>query len=37
VATVSGARNAVATEEGSAYVTDSPEGKILVVAPVAPH
>lgn len=37
VATVSGARNAVVTEEGTAYLTDSPEGKILVVAPVAPH
>ena len=35
VATVSGARNAVATDEGTAYLTDSPEGKILVVAPVA--
>lgn len=37
VATVAGARNAVATEDGSAYVTDSAEGKILVAAPVAPH
>jgi DNA-binding beta-propeller fold protein YncE len=37
VATVSGARNAVVTEEGTAYLTDSPEGKILSVAPVAPH
>jgi DNA-binding beta-propeller fold protein YncE len=35
VATVSGARNAVATDEGTAYLTDSPEGKLLVVAPVA--
>jgi DNA-binding beta-propeller fold protein YncE len=37
VATASGARNAVGTDEGTAYLTDSPEGKILVVAPVAPH
>lgn len=35
VATVPGARNAVATNEGTAYLTDSSEGKILVVAPVA--
>jgi DNA-binding beta-propeller fold protein YncE len=35
VPTVSGARNAVATEDGTAYLTDSPEGKILVVAPIA--
>src|SRR5438034_7169209 len=34
VATVSGARNAVATDEGTAYLTDSAAGKILVVAPV---
>jgi len=34
VATVAGARNAVATEEGTAYLTDSAEGKLLVVAPV---
>lgn len=33
VRTVSGARNAVATDEGTAYMTDSPEGHILVVAP----
>jgi DNA-binding beta-propeller fold protein YncE len=32
VPTASGARNAVATDEGTAYVADSPEGKILVVA-----
>jgi DNA-binding beta-propeller fold protein YncE len=35
--TVTGARNAVATEDGTAYLTDSPEGKILVVAPITPH
>ncbi len=35
VATVAGARNAVATDEGVAYLTDSSEGKILVVFPVA--
>ena len=33
VPTAAGARNAVATEEGAAYLTDSPEGKVLVVAP----
>jgi DNA-binding beta-propeller fold protein YncE len=37
VATAAGARNAVATDEGTAYVTQSLEGKILVVAPVASH
>jgi hypothetical protein len=31
LATAAGARNAVATEAGVAYLTDSPEGKILVV------
>jgi hypothetical protein len=35
VATAPGARNAVATDEGVAYLTDSPEGKLLVVAPTA--
>ena len=30
VATAPGARNAVATDEGTAYVTDSREGKVLV-------
>ena len=35
VATVTGARNAVATLAGTAYLTDSAAGKILVVAPVA--
>jgi hypothetical protein len=33
VATVSGARNAVATLAGTAYLTDSAGGRILVVAP----
>jgi DNA-binding beta-propeller fold protein YncE len=37
VPTVAGARNAVATDAGTAYVTDSAEGKILVVAPIAPY
>jgi hypothetical protein len=32
-ATAKGARNAVATDEGVAYVADGPEGKILVVTP----
>jgi len=35
VATANGARNAVATDDGTAFLTDSPEGKILVVAPAA--
>ena len=35
VATVSGARNAVASDDGVAYLTDSREGKLLVVAPAA--
>ncbi len=35
VATAAGARNAVATEEGTAYLTDSREGKILVVSATA--
>jgi DNA-binding beta-propeller fold protein YncE len=33
VSTASGARNAVVTDDGTAYLTDSPEGKILVVRP----
>lgn len=37
VPTVAGARNAVATDEGTVYLTDSSEGKILVVTPVAAH
>jgi DNA-binding beta-propeller fold protein YncE len=35
VPTAAGARNAVATEEGVAYLTDAPEGKVLVVSPAA--
>jgi DNA-binding beta-propeller fold protein YncE len=35
VTTANGARNAVATDEGAAYLTCAPEGKILVVAPTA--
>jgi DNA-binding beta-propeller fold protein YncE len=35
VATEPGARNAVATDEGAAYLTDSPAGMLVVVAPVA--
>ena len=34
VPTVAGARNAVATDEGTAYVTDSAGGRVVVVAPV---
>ena len=37
VATTAGARNAVATDEGSAYLTDSPHGTIVVVSPVTPR
>ena len=33
VATAAGARNAVATDEGVAYLTHSAEGRLLVVAP----
>jgi DNA-binding beta-propeller fold protein YncE len=33
VATANGARNAVATDDGTAYLTDSPAGKILVITP----
>jgi YVTN family beta-propeller protein len=33
VATAPGARNAVATDQGAAYVTDTAEGKILIAAP----
>ncbi len=33
VPTAKGARNAVAAEDGTAYVADGPEGKILVVRP----
>lgn len=35
VPTANGARNAVVTDDGAAYLTDAPEGKILVVAPVS--
>ncbi len=35
VPTAKGARNAVATDEGVAYVADSPEGTLLVVGPSA--
>jgi len=35
VATATGARNAVATDEGVAYLTDSPDGRLLVVSPAA--
>jgi hypothetical protein len=37
VPTAAGARNAVASDEGTAYLTDSAAGKILVVAPVGPR
>ncbi|MGH9421948.1 MAG: hypothetical protein ACRD3J_18370, partial [Thermoanaerobaculia bacterium] len=33
VPTAAGARNAVATDEGTAYVPDSADGKLLVVSP----
>jgi len=33
IPTATGARNPVATDDGTAYLTDSPEGKILVVPP----
>ena len=32
LATAPGARNPVATEDGTAYLTDSPEGKVLIVS-----
>jgi len=35
IATAKGARNAVVTDDGVAYVADGPEGKILVVRPEA--
>jgi DNA-binding beta-propeller fold protein YncE len=34
IATAKGARNAVATEDGTSYLAAGPEGQILVVAPV---
>jgi len=37
VPTAAGARNAVATDEGTAYLTDSADGKILVVVPITAH
>jgi hypothetical protein len=37
VPTAAGARNAVATDEGTAYLTDSLHGQLLVVSPVAGH
>jgi hypothetical protein len=37
VPTAPGARNAVVTEEGVAYLTDSPEGRLLVVSPKQKH
>ncbi len=36
IATVKGARNAVATEDGTAYVAAGPEAEILALPPVAP-
>ena len=35
-ATAKGARNAVVTDDGTAYVADGPDGTILVVRPVPP-
>jgi len=35
-ATAKGARNAVVTDDGTAYVADGPEGKILVIRPLPP-
>jgi DNA-binding beta-propeller fold protein YncE len=35
--TAKGARNAVVTDDGVAYVADGPEGKILVVRPAGEH
>ena len=32
LATAPGARNPVATEDGTAYLTDSPEGKVLIIS-----
>jgi DNA-binding beta-propeller fold protein YncE len=36
VPTATGARNAVVTDDGVAYLTDAPDGKILVVTPPRP-
>ena len=35
-ATAKGARNAVVTDDGTAYVADGPEGRILVIRPLPP-
>ena len=35
VPTTTGARNAVVTEDGFAYLTDSPGGKLLIVPPAS--
>ena len=37
VPTAPGARNAVATDDGTAFVADGPEGKVLVVRPAHAH
>jgi DNA-binding beta-propeller fold protein YncE len=37
VDTSQGARNAVATDDGTAFVADGPEGKVLVVRPARAH
>ncbi len=36
VPTTTGARNAVVTDDGVAYLTDAPDGKILVITPPRP-
>ncbi len=33
VATINGARNGVVADDGVTYLTDSPEGKIVVIPP----
>ena len=37
VGTSQGARNAVATDDGTVFVADGPEGKVLVVRPSGAH
>lgn len=37
IGTAAGARNGVGTDDGSVYLTDGPEGKVLVVSPVKAH
>jgi len=37
VETSQGARNAVATDDGTVFVADGPEGKVLVVRPSHAH